>query len=160
MNDFTVYKLNYRGETELSYRGEAIERGENFVCVRAPFTFKTRDLGYVILKTGDIFTEWFYNDKWYNVFRVQDVDSGELKGYYCNLTRPAIISADHVKAEDLALDVFVKPDGSTLLLDEDEYNNLPLNADERLQVQAAVAEIQQLVKQAISPFDDLTSDSE
>jgi uncharacterized protein len=155
MSNFTVYKLNHRGEIELSYQGEVLEHGANFVCVRAPFTFATRDLGYVILKTGDIFTEWFYSDKWYNVFRVQDGDSGALKGYYCNLTRPAIISQNDVKADDLALDVFVRVDGSTLLLDEDEYNELPLSDDERAQVQAAVAEIQRLVKRATSPFNDL-----
>ena len=157
MNDFTVYKLNTLGETELSYQGEVIERGENFVCIRAPFTFATRDLGYVILKTGDIFTEWFYSDKWYNVFRVEDVDSGALKGYYCNLTRPAIISENDVKAEDLALDVFVKPDGSTLLLDEDEYNALPLTENERTQVGKAVEEIQKLVSEAVTPFEDLAT---
>jgi uncharacterized protein len=115
MNNFTVYKLNSLGETELSYQGDIIERGKNYVCVRASFTFSTRDLGYVVLKMGDIFTEWFYGDKWYNVFRVQDVDSGDVKGYYCNLTRPAVIGENDVKAEDLALDVFVRPDSSTLL---------------------------------------------
>jgi uncharacterized protein len=157
MNDFTVYKLNTLGETELSYQGEVIERGENFVCIRAPFTFATRDLGYVTLKTGDMFTEWFYSDKWYNVFRVQDVDSGELKGYYCNLTRPAIINENDVKAEDLALDVFVKPDGSTLLLDENEYNALPLTENERTQVERSVEEIQKLAREAVTPFEDLAT---
>lgn len=160
MNDFTVYKLNHRGETELSYQGEVIKRCEKFVCIRAPFTFPSRDLGYVMLKTGDIFTEWFYKDKWYNVFQVQDVDSGDLKGYYCNLTRPAVISANSVKADDLALDVFVKPNGTILLLDEDEYNELPLSVQERENVQAAVDEIRHLVKQMLPPFHDLTADNE
>ncbi|MDQ7028236.1 MAG: DUF402 domain-containing protein [Anaerolineae bacterium] len=155
MNDFTVIKCNHRGETVLSYQGEIVVRGENYVCVRALFTFSSRDLGYVALKTGDIFTEWFYSDKWYNVFRVQDVDSGALKGYYCNLTRPAVISANSVKADDLALDIFVKPNRNILLLDEDEYNDLPLSDDERKQVQAAIDEIYSLVKQAIAPFDEL-----
>jgi len=158
-SNFTVYKLNHRGETELSYQGSVVERSDNYVCIRAPFTFSTRDLGYVTLKTGDIFTEWFYADRWYNVFRVQDVDSGDLKGYYCNLTRPAVISANAVKAEDLALDVFVRPDGGTLLLDEDEYEALPLTDDERANVRAAVAEIYTLAKQGVSPFDECAADS-
>jgi protein associated with RNAse G/E len=159
MNPFTVYKLNHLGEITLSYEGNVVANDETSVCIRALFGFATRDLGYVVLKTGDIFTEWFYTDKWYNVFRVQDVDSGEIKGYYCNLTRPASISENSVKADDLALDIFVKPDGSTLTLDEAEYNALPLTDAERAHVQAAVAEIHNLVQLRIEPFADLASGS-
>jgi len=152
---FTVYKLNHLGEEELHYSGEIVQHGEDFVCIRAKFGFKTRDYGYVMLKQGDIFTEWFYSKRWYNVFKVEDVDTGELKGYYCNLTRPAKISEDAVRADDLALDVFVRPDGSHLMLDEDEYADLPLTENEREAVQAAVAEIKQLVKDRKSPFHEL-----
>lgn len=159
MSAFTVNKLNHRGEQELSYTGEAIEHGENFVCIRAPFTFSTRDLGYVVLKTGDIFTEWFYTDRWYNVFQINDVDSGSLKGYYCNLTRPAHIIEASLSAEDLALDIFVKPDGEILRLDEEDYAALPLADDERKQVEVAIATIEDLVKRRVAPFAAL-ADSE
>jgi hypothetical protein len=142
---FTVHKCNADGEIVFSYTGEVLSRDAESVCLVALFQRNRMDLGYVVLKPGDVFTEWFYARRWYNVFQVQDVDSGALKGFYCNLTRPAIISESAVQADDLALDVFVYPDGSTLLLDQDEYEQLPLSAAERESVQQAVQEIQQLV---------------
>lgn len=154
---FTVYKLNHLGEEDLHYSGDVVERGENFVCVRAIFAFETRDLGYVTLKKGDLFTEWFYTDRWYNVFKVEDADTGELKGYYCNITRPAIISESDVKADDLELDLFAHPNGKILILDEDEYNELPLSDEERQNVQGAIQQIEQLVRNKRSPFHDLKS---
>ncbi len=152
---FTVYKLNHLGEEELHYQGEVIERGDHHVCIRAIFTFASRDLGYVCIEQGDIFTEWFYDDRWYNIFRLEDKDSGALKGFYCNLTRPAQIAEDHVKADDLALDVFVKPGGEWLLLDEDEYDALPLSEADRAHVQQAVQQITTRVQQRAAPFDEL-----
>lgn len=155
MSDFTVHKLNHRGERVFSYTGEVLERAADFVCIRARFQRETMPLGYVTLKTGDMFTEWFYADRWYNVFRVEDVDSGELKGYYCNLTRPAQIHADYVEAEDLALDVFVRPDGETLILDAEEYEALPLSNAERASVTTAVEQIYELVRRRQGPFAEL-----
>jgi uncharacterized protein len=151
----TVYKLNHLGEEKLQYSGEVLKRAEHCICIRAIFSSDDMELDYVTLKRGDIFTEWFYDNRWYNIFRIVDVDTRELKGYYCNLTRPAQIAENHIKAEDLALDLFVRPDSTTLLLDEVEYQALPLTDVERKQVQAALEELHFLVKAANPPFDDL-----
>lgn len=152
MSVFTVIKRDVTGSETLRYTGELVERGATWVCIRAPFSFSDRDLGYVVLRRGDLFTEWFYSDKWYNIFRIDDVATGQLKGWYCNLTRPAEIGADVVAADDLALDVFVKPDGTWLLLDEDEYQALAIAPAEDAQVQAAITEITRLVTHRQPPF--------
>jgi hypothetical protein len=154
---FTVYKCDAQGNQVFSYPGEVIHRDADSVCVRALFQRGRMDLGYVVLKPGDVFTEWFYSNRWYNVFQVEDVDSGLLKGFYCNLTRPAIISDQSVRADDLELDLFVYPDGRTLLLDEDEYNQLPLTAAERIHVERALLEIHKLVQERAQPFTAIQS---
>lgn len=152
---FTVIKRDYRGRPQLSYQGEVFARGAGWVCVVAPFTFGDRDLGYIYLRQGDIFTEWFYNDRWYNIFRVEDGQSGALKGWYCNITRPAEIEIDRVAADDLALDLFIYPDGQSLLLDQEEFETLPLGADERQHALAAVQAVLALVKARAGPFADI-----
>ncbi len=153
MTDFTVIKCDAFGTEVLRYTGEVIFGDDISVCIRAIFQFSTRDLGYVVLKQGDIFTEWFYRDRYYNVFRVEDVDSGALKGWYCNITRPAHISHHEVSADDLVLDVFVKPDRTTLLLDENEFAALSLPEAERRAAWEAVATIQRLAADYLPPFD-------
>lgn len=152
---YTVHKCNHLGQITLSYQGDVVDQGAGWVCIVAPFGFDDRDLGYVVLKRGDIFTEWFYADRYYNVFAIHDRDDGRLKGYYCNFTRPAILGAESLRADDLALDLFVAADGSTRLLDEDEYVALPLDEIERQRVSAALAELQRLIAARACPFDEL-----
>jgi len=155
MLDFTVIKNDANGEHVLSYDGTIREWGGTYVKLDAIFQFDDRDLDYVTLRKGDLFTEWFYTDRWYNVFRVQDVDTGELKGWYCNITRPATITETQVSADDLELDLFVYPDGRTLLLDEDDFADLDLSDADREQAWDAVDTIKRLVARRESPFDEI-----
>jgi uncharacterized protein len=153
----TIIKRNHHGQESLRYNGEVLERDAHSVCIRAPFGFATRDLGYVLLKQGDWFTEWFYRDRWYNVFMLNDVDTGALKGYYCNFTRPSLISDESIIWDDLALDLWVSPQSATQLLDQDEYDALALSDDIRAQVDTAIAHIQHLVAHRQAPFSALLS---
>ena len=155
MRRITVSKRDAYGVEQLAYSGVLVMRNENCICIDAQFALDDRDLGYVQLRRGDLFREWFYNDRWYNIFRLSDVDSGSIKGWYCNITRPALIDAGQVSAEDLALDVFVFPDGRTLLLDEAEFAKLRLPASEREQAWQAVATIRRKVMGRLPPFDEI-----
>jgi predicted RNA-binding protein associated with RNAse of E/G family len=116
-----VEKLKSQGQVALSYKAELAERLPNGVVLRATWTWPTRDLGYVVFETGDHFTEYFYTDRWHNVFTIHSGQSDALKGWYCNVARPASISPEVVAAEDLILDVWVAPDGTWQVLDEDEF---------------------------------------
>ncbi len=155
MNTFTVIKLNARGEPELSYGGSLSERAADFVCIDARFALPDRDLGYIKLRRGDHFREWFYRDRWFNIFRVSDGETSLLKGWYCNITRPPRIGLDYVEAEDLCLDVFVYPDGRTLLLDEDDFAELSLPEDEVEKAWQAVDAIRCLVAERLPPFNEI-----
>lgn len=155
MSQVTVSKRDAKSAAILTYQGVLVMEDERSICIDAEFALTNRDLGYIKLRRGDRFREWFYRDRWYNIFRVQDVDSGAIKGWYCNITRPAQFEAGQVAADDLALDVFVYPDGRTLLLDEAEFAALDLPASERKKVWQAVAEIKELVAGRLPPFDEL-----
>ncbi|MGQ9889191.1 MAG: DUF402 domain-containing protein [Aggregatilineales bacterium] len=155
MTPFTVYKRDHAGRVVWRYSGEVVARGATWVCLRAVFERDQADLGFVTLRRGDIFIEWFYADRWYNVFRVEEAGSGRLKGWYCNVTRPARIASDSVCADDLALDVFVMPDGSLRLLDQDEFEALDLTPNERAAALGAVEAIRSAVVARALPFGDV-----
>jgi protein associated with RNAse G/E len=116
-----VEKLNSQGQVVVSYSAELARRLPNGVILAAAWTREDRDLGYTIFETGDRFTEYFYTDHWHNIFQIHSGQTGALKGWYCNIARPATISEERVAAEDLILDVWVRPDGSYQILDEDEF---------------------------------------
>lgn len=116
----TVVKLNARGETKIRYQGEQIERLAHGLVIKAPWTLPAKDLGYTRFELGDTFVEYYYTDRWFNIFEISDKQH-TLKGWYCNVAAPAKITDDTIEQIDLLLDVWVTPQGDTLLLDEDEF---------------------------------------
>jgi uncharacterized protein len=116
----TVVKLNTAGEAKIQYEGEIIRRLEHGVVIRAYWKRATMDLGYVRFEPGDCFTEYYYSDRWYNIFDIADA-GGQRKGWYCNITQPASIFCERIEQVDLLLDVWVDPRGVPLVLDEDEF---------------------------------------
>jgi hypothetical protein len=155
MTAITVIKRDAKGKAELSYQGLVRERNEEYVCIDAHFALEDRDLGYIRLRRGDHFREWFYRDRWFNIFRVADGETNSLKGWYCNITRPPSINKRQIAAEDLCLDIFVYPDGRMLLLDEDDFEELKLEKHEVEKAWQAVAAIGRLVDKRLPPFDEI-----
>lgn len=153
MTNIVIRKLNLVGEETYRWPGRVLARTETSITVEALFTRAARlELGYVTLEYGDRFVEHFFMDRWYNVYEIHAVGTDVLRGWYCNITRPAQISEADLIQVDLALDVWVSPDGTSLVLDEDEFAALPLSATERRAAQAATAELQLLAKQGAWPF--------
>ncbi len=148
----TIRKLDHAGRQVTTYPGRVLRREGHAVMLRTGWDRAPLDLGFVVLEPGDCWTEYFYTDRWYNIFEICASD-GRLKGWYCNVTRPACISANEVAAEDLALDLWVAPDGECRVLDEDEFAALPLAPAEREAAQQALAELQAMVVQKAAPFD-------
>ena len=116
----TVVKLSPRGEEKTRYEGDIVRQDARSVVIAARWTRKRYDLGYVVFEPGDHFTEYYYSYRWYNIFDIADSD-GTRKGWYCNVAAPADIGPEYIRQVDLLLDVWVDPDGRTLVLDEDEF---------------------------------------
>ena len=152
MGRVTIQKLDHTGRQVIAYPGRVLQRTDHAVVMRTEWDRPPLDLGFVVLEPHDQWTEYFYADKWYNIFEIRASD-GRLKGWYCNVTRPAFIGIDEVAADDLALDLWVAPDGSMQILDEDELAVLPLTTEERVAAREGLAELQVLVAQKASPFD-------
>jgi hypothetical protein len=148
-----VEKRNHRGVKVHQYSGEIIDRGDAWVCLRAVFDKLESNLGFVTFRRGDVFMEWFFSDRWYNIFQVHDGDSARIKGWYCNITRPAQIEDGYVCADDLELDIFVFPNGTVALLDEAEFSALDLPTEERMEALRAIQTIRRDVAERTPPFD-------
>ncbi len=153
MTDVTVRKLDHSGQELLSYSGRVLDRPDQAIVLETGWGRDALDLGFVVLRPGDRWTEYFYADRWYNVFRIQDSE-GDLKGWYCNITRPARITEREVAAEDLALDLWVAADGEILVLDEEEFAQLPLSHQERNRARQALNKLRQRVREGRPPFGD------
>ncbi|MGP9021686.1 DUF402 domain-containing protein [Streptomyces sp. BR1] len=110
------------GRTKISYPASAVSDDGTRLTVQAAWAGDgVRDFGFVRFEPGDVFTEHYWRDRWYSVKEVRAADSS-LKGWYCDIARPAVVRDDEVVSDDLDLDLWVSADGATVLrLDEDEF---------------------------------------
>ena len=144
LNDVVVIKRNIDGQETWRYDGRILERGQNWLLLEAFFNRQDTPFHGIILARGDRFLETYYSDRWYNIFEIHDRLSGDLKGWYCNVTRPALFEETQVSYIDLALDLLVYPDQTQLVLDEDEFAQLPIDESTRQKALAALQELQTL----------------
>ena len=144
LTDITVLKRDLNGEVTWQYRGRILKRESNFVVLEAFFNRDDMSFLDVVLKRDDRFVERFYSDRWYNIFEIYDRDDGEIKGWYCNVGYPAVLEKDTVSYIDLALDLWVAPDGTQTVLDEDEFLAMPINVATRAQAISALDELKEI----------------
>ncbi len=149
----TVHKLDADGNQVWQYTGHFLSRTPTEWTLEASFGRALAQVGDLTMIAGDRFVETFYADRWYNVFAVHDGRSGQLKGWYCNLARPARLEGSHLRQEDLALDLVVYPDGRTEVHDREEFEALALPEDERASVEAGLLELKALALAGQGPFD-------
>ena len=124
-----VQKRNLADEVMVEYEGDVLRRDENSVTLEALFTRDDMPFMDVVFKKGDRFVEYYYSDRWYNIFAIYDRDDGKIKGWYCNIGKPAVIGDGIVSYVDLALDLWVSTNGTQTVLDEDEFEKLGLNEE-------------------------------
>lgn len=141
MSEITVIKCNPAGEEVWRYSGEIIEREEGRLVLEARFNGPETDLYGIRLVKDDRFVETYYTDRWYNIFEVHDRQDDLLKGWYCNIARPAEIRGDVLYYVDLALDLLVFPNGCQMTLDEDEFINLHLDVETTQKARLALEEL-------------------
>lgn len=112
------------------------------------------DLG--LIHRGTISHEYFWLDRWYNVFRFHEPD-GKLRNFYCNINLPPKFENGVLDYVDLDIDVIVWPDftAKTVDLDEFESNSVLYSYPEsvRLEAFAALAEIKGIIATREFPFD-------
>ncbi|MFE7762444.1 DUF402 domain-containing protein [Streptomyces sp. NPDC057438] len=133
------------GRTKIRYPARLVSDNGVRVVVRAAWASEgVRDFGFVRFEPGDVFTEHYWRDRWYAVKEVRDA-RGTLKGWYCDITRPATLSGGELVVEDLDLDLWRSADGTDVVrLDEDEFAESGLVESDPEAAAAAVAALDEL----------------
>jgi hypothetical protein len=140
------------GRTKIRYECVLLRDDGNRIVVRAPWAGSgVRDFGFVRFEPGDVFTEYYWRDRWYSVKEVRAPD-GSVKGWYCDITRPAVLSGTQLVVEDLDLDLWRSADGTDVRrLDEDEFAESGLTQTDPEAASAAVAALDELEALARGP---------
>ena len=153
MDRVTVHLLKPGKGELISYRGERLVSEPSHILIHARWERNALDLGFVTFETGDHFFEHYWTERWYNIFEIR-APSGKLKGWYCNVTRPAEFRGDTILSEDLELDLFVPPDlTNPVTLDEDEFAARAFDPATHQAALGALEDLKRMAKRLESPFD-------
>ena len=139
-----VQKKDLIGNVTWQYEGVILQRDRNHVVLEALFNRPDMPFMDVVLKQDDRFVETFYTDRWYNIFEIYDRDDGMLKGWYCNIGKPAVIEDGLISYVDLALDLWISADGKQTVLDQDEFVALDLDDESRRSALHALEDLKNL----------------
>lgn len=138
----SIIKRNPAGEEIWKYTGIPLRWEAHVIVLEAHFQRPDLPFMGIILRNGDRFVETYFTDRWYNIYEIHDRDDDRLKGWYCNIGKPVVVESENVISYvDLALDLWITPDGTQVVLDEDEFAALDLDANTRSRARAALKEL-------------------
>ena len=145
LTPITVIKRDATGAETFRYPGVILRQEPGRVVLEARFNRPDLPFMGTVFRQGDRFVETFYTERWYNILEIHDLEDDRIKGWYCNVGRPAVLEADdRLSYVDLVLDLWVAPDGSQTVLDEDEFVNLQLDDETRRMARAGLDGLKQV----------------
>jgi protein associated with RNAse G/E len=107
------------------------------------------------IASGTLSTEFYWLNRWYNVFRFSDPGS-KLKSFYCNVNSPPSFDGNVLSYIDLDIDVLVQPDFSYQVLDLEDFENharlYSYPTEVRENVRLALNELIRMVENRAFPF--------
>lgn len=116
----TINSRNFDGTIRRSWNCALLEANAGSLVFVGVFEIDVShpDLGEI--SRGTISYEYYWLDRWYNVFCFLEPD-GRFRNYYCNINMPPAFTGGVLDYVDLDIDVVVWPDGNFQILDEAEY---------------------------------------
>jgi len=117
-----VSALKFDGREHRNWPGHLVVNDPPLLIVDALFVDDVQhDLVGAISK-GTVSTEYYWLDRWYNVFRF-GAKTQQHATFYCNITIPPRLENRTLSYVDLDIDVFVHSDGTYEVLDLDDFDS-------------------------------------
>jgi protein associated with RNAse G/E len=154
-DQITVRVLKYDGTEHRRWNATLTRRDESLIVLDAAFEDEVEHHLIGNIKRGTRTIEYYWPDRWYNIFRFLESD-GATKLYYCNVNMPPSIDGGILSYIDLDIDILVRPDFSYQVLDLEEFeaNAVRYGYPEQVRQRAheAVAELTSMIETRQFPF--------
>jgi protein associated with RNAse G/E len=147
----------YDGREHRCWPAEIAKREGSLLVLDAVFDEEIEHDLLGTISSGTISTEYYWLDRWYNVFRFSDADR-KLKNFYCNVNQPPQFDGRVLSYIDLDIDVLVAPNLTYKILDVDDFeaNARRYSYPEEVQANAqrALSELIGMIEARAFPFDE------
>lgn len=152
----TVNSRKYDHSIRRSWQCTLIEQNDPLIVLVGKFDRDVEHPGLGLIKSGTTSHEYFWLDRWYNIFRFHEPE-GTLRNYYCNVAMPPTFENGVLDYVDLDIDILVWPDFSFEVVDRDDFerNSLKYNYPEEIKQESekSVAEMILMLEQRKFPLD-------
>ena len=154
-DQITIRVLKYDGAEHRRWRATLSRRDDSLLILDAQFEDEVEHDLLGRIGRGMRTIEYYWLDRWYNVFRFLETD-GSTKLFYCNVNMPPVLSDGTLIYIDLDIDVLVQPDFSYQVLDLEEFEanatRFEYPAQVKAETHAAVDELISLIETRQFPF--------
>ncbi len=152
----TINSRKYGGELHKSWEATFLGKHGSQLLFVGEFMDEVSHPFLGIIRRGTISFEYYWLDRWYNVFRFHDPD-GKLRNFYCNVNMLPNFENGFLDYIDLDVDILVWKDFSYQILDMNEFEE---NAQIfsypdylREKVCSSLSELTFLIENKTFPFD-------
>jgi len=156
-NQVTVRVLKYDGIEYRRWIARVLKRDGSLQVLDAEFEHDVQHHLLGEIRRGTPTVEYYWLDRWYNIFRFLN-DDGSTRLYYCNINMPPAFDGPLLRYVDLDIDILVEPDLSYQVLDLDEFEvnaaRYQYSQEVKTQARVAVEELISIIGKREFPFDE------
>lgn len=151
---YEIRSMDRNGAIKRRWFCQLLESNQSEYIFEGQFEFDVQHAELGFIAKGTISREYFWTDRWYNIFVFYHPDGRTLRNYYCNISMPPVIADSAVEYIDLELDIIVWPDLTRQFSDELEFDSIrdQMRPDDIQMVDAALQELLRLIDSRSFPF--------
>jgi len=157
-NPVNIISRKYDSTINHKWVAKLLHKTDDFWIFKGKFEKEINHPTLGIIRNGTISYEYYWKQKWFNVFRFHE-PSGEFKFFYCNLNMPPSFDSSTLDYIDLDIDLLVHKDLKVEILDLDEFTqNSQFYAypdDLIRQMHKGLAELLEMIETKTFPFDTI-----
>jgi uncharacterized protein len=115
-----INSLRFDGSVKRTWNCDLLETSDTAMIFAGVFEQDVRHSRLGLIRRGTISREYYWLDRWFNVFEFRELD-GSFRNFYCNINMPPTFIDGLLEYVDLDVDVVVWADGRIEVLDIDEF---------------------------------------
>ncbi len=155
-DQLTVRVLKYDGTEYRRWNARLSQHNGSLLVLDAEFESDVQHDLLGAIQGGTRTIEFYWLDRWYNIFRFMN-DDNRTRLYYCNINMPPSLEDKVLTYIDLDIDILVQPDFSYQVLDLDEFEEnarrYGYSEEVKTQARAAIDELVSMIESRQFPFD-------
>ena len=156
--DITINARKSDGVIHRTWQADLIKQTDSLLVFEGVFDHQVKHPDLGVIRPGTISYEYYWLDRWYNVFRFHE-PTGELRNYYCNINKPPTFRNGVLDYIDLEIDIVVWHNFDYQILDMEEFleNSVLYKYSEQTKrkVKKTIAELEQLISVRAFPFSEI-----